>query len=169
MSEPLVSAGRGPALRPISIEALGLQCGEVVGRSDWLVIDQAMVDRFADVTLDRQFIHVHPARASTTAFGGTIAHGFLLVSLLSALCAEVVPPIEDAQMAVNLGFDRVRFIAPVRTGSRIRASFVLTRCEAQKPGQWRTQFEVIIEAEGSAKPALIAEWLILWVCQSSNA
>jgi acyl dehydratase len=148
--------------RSLSIAEFRLKCGQVVGQSDWFMIDQAMVDRFADLTLDHQFIHVDPQRARQTEFGGTIAHGFLLLSMLSAFHAEAVPPLQGAAVAINSGFNRVRFVSPVRTGSRIRATFTLVECEEQKPGYWRTLLDVQVQGEGATKPALVAEWLTIW-------
>ena len=134
-----------------------------VGRSylsEWLLVDQPMIDSFAEVTGDHQFIHVDPERAAQTPFGGTVAHGFLLLSLLPRLQASMDRrrP-QGVRMAVNYGFERVRFVAPVRSGSRVRASSTLTEVEEKRPGQLQQTAEVILEVEGSAKPALTAVWL----------
>ena len=146
----------------LSIEDFALKCGEVIGRSEWLVVDQALVDRFADVSGDHQFIHVDPEKARQSAFGGTVAHGFLILSLLSAFHAEAVPALANVSVAINSGFDRVRFVSPVRTGSRIRAVFTLAECAEQKPGYWRTLLNVEVQIEGSDKPAVVADWIIIW-------
>jgi len=148
--------------RPLSINEFRLKCGEIVGRSDWFAIDQALVDSFADVTRDHQFIHVDPERARHTDFGATVAHGFLILSLLSAFHAEAVPALKDVTVAINSGFNRVRFVSPVRTGSRIRAVFTLAECDEQKPGYWRTLLDVQVQIEGADKPAMVAEWLTIW-------
>lgn len=128
--------------------------------SEWLLVDQSMIDRFADVTVDHQYIHVDPIRAAATPFGGTVAHGFLTLSLLSRM-AETSgrPQILDIRMSVNYGFDRVRFIAPVRSGSRIRALSTLTSVEEKRPGQFQQSHDVVVEIEGTDKPALTATWL----------
>ena len=148
--------------RSLPIEEFRLKCGEVIGRSGWFAIDQALVDKFADVTRDHQFIHIDPDQARHTEFGGTVAHGFLILSLLSAFHAEAVPALKDVTVAINSGFNRVRFVSPVRTGSRIRAVFTLTECQEQKPGYWRTLLNVEVQIEGANKPAMIAEWLTRW-------
>src|SRR5690606_26913400 len=113
-------------MQPISLEDLVASEGGEVGVSPWRAVTQTMIDQFADATDDHQFIHCDPERAAReTPYGGTIAHGFLLLSLLSAMTYETMPPIEGGKMGVNHGFDEIRFKAPVKTGSRIRARFVL--------------------------------------------
>ncbi|KFI28558.1 nodulation protein NodN [Haematobacter massiliensis] len=127
--------------------------------SDWLLVDQRLVDRFADVIGDHQFIHVDPERAAREGgFGGTIAHGFLVLSLLTQLQQSAMPP--GSGMEVNYGFDKVRFVAPVRVGSRIRARFTLISSQARGTGRLDT-YGVTVEVEGQQKPAAIAEWHIL--------
>jgi acyl dehydratase len=128
--------------------------------SDWLLVDQETIDRFADATGDHQFIHVDPERAARTPFGGTIAHGFLLLSLLPKLQASLgrLRPAE-VRMGVNYGFERVRFVAPVRSGSQIRLASTLTSVEEKRPGQFQQQSEVVLELQGSEKPALTAVWI----------
>jgi acyl dehydratase len=149
-------------VNPISIENLLASVGNEVGLSPWRVVSQTMVDQFADATDDHQFIHCDPERAAAeTAFGGTIAHGFLLLSLLSAMAFETLPSIEKSKMGVNHGFDEVRFLAPVKTGSRIRARFVLAEAKARPSGWIQMAYDVTIEIEGSKKPALTARWLTL--------
>jgi acyl dehydratase len=133
--------------------------GQEVGASSWLMIDQQRVDEFADATEDRQFIHVDPAAAAQTPFGGTIAHGFLSLSMLSRMAAEAMIVPDNVKMAVNYGLDRVRFIAPVRTGKRIRGRFRLDSVVEKAPGQWLFRHTVIVEVEGEERPALTAEWL----------
>jgi len=133
--------------------------GEVMGVSDWITVDQAMIDEFAHTTGDDQFIHVDPVRAAETPFGGTIAHGFLTLSLVSAMSFSAVPAIRGARMGVNYGLNSVRFLTPVPSGSRVRGRFTLKQCVERQPGQWQTTLEVSVEIEGAQKPALVAEWL----------
>jgi len=133
--------------------------GTEVGLSGWLTIDQPRIDAFADATEDRQFIHVDPAAAAQTPFGGAIAHGFLTLSLLSRMGAEAMLLPDGLRMAVNYGLDRVRFIAPVRSGKRIRGRFVLDSVEEKVPGQFLIRHTVTVEIEGEDKPALTAQWL----------
>jgi acyl dehydratase len=137
--------------------------GRDLGVSPWFEVDQARVDRFADVTEDHQFIHVDPERAAATPFGGTIAHGLLTLSLIVHLCLDRVPKLEDTRLLLNYGFDRVRFVAPVRVGKRIRAAARLAEVAERKPGQFLIKLDVTIEIEGESKPALTAEWLSLHV------
>jgi acyl dehydratase len=127
-------------------------------KSEWLLIDQDMIDSFAEVTRDEQFIHIDPKRAAVTPFGGTIAHGFLVLSLLSYLMSPDSPP-KGIKMGVNYGFDRIRFIAPVRSGSRIRSVSELKAVDEKKPGQFEYIHDVLIEIEGLDRPALQARWI----------
>ena len=133
--------------------------GTELGVSRWFEIDQARIDAFAEITEDRQFIHVDPEAAKATPFGGTIAHGFLTLSLASAMTYDAVPPLEGVVMGVNYGFDKLRFLAPVPVGSRIRGRFRLLSAEDKGNGRWLLKHELTVEIEGSEKPALIAEWL----------
>ena len=149
-------------MTPITLEQLLGSVGKEVGVSPWRVVSQTMIDQFADATDDHQFIHCDPERAALeTPFGGTIAHGFLLLSLLSAMTFETLPPLEKGKMGVNQGFDQVRFQAPVKTGSRIRAHFLLADVKARPSGWVQITHDVTIEIEGSKKPALTARWLTL--------
>lgn len=132
--------------------------GEPLGDSDWLIVDQARIDRFADATEDRQWIHVDPQRAALGPFGAPIAHGFLTLSLLPVFF-ESAYAIADVRMAVNYGLDRVRFTAPVPVGSRLRARFALKRWDAIDGGA-QLGIEAVIERDGAAKPVCIAESLI---------
>ena len=134
--------------------------GEEVGVSSWITIDQERIDAFADATEDRQFIHVDPA-AAQAVFGGTIAHGFLSLSLLSRMGAEAMLMPENMKMAINYGLDRVRFLAPVRSGKRVRGRFTLDSAEEKAPGQVLLRHNVTVEIEGEEKPALSAVWLAL--------
>ena len=133
--------------------------GTDIGVSDWITVDQDRITAFAEATEDRQFIHVDPAAAVQTPFGGTIAHGFLTLSLLSAMTYDAVPPLEGVVMGVNYGFDKLRFLAPVPAGSKIRGRFKLLSAEDKGGGRWLLKHEVTVEIEGADKPALIAEWL----------
>jgi len=137
--------------------------GKPLGVSEWLGIDQARIDAFADVTEDRQFIHVDPKRAAETPFGGTIAHGLLTLSMIVRLCWDFVPKVRGTELVLNYGFDKVRFVTPVKVDSRIRASARLHSVAERKVGQLLINMSVEIEIEGSHKPALIAEWLSLHV------
>ena len=130
--------------------------------SDWFEIDQARVNAFADVTLDHQFIHVDPERAAReTPFGGPIAHGFLTLSMLSHLAAQCLPPFPEGAIGINYGFDKVRFLSPVRVGAKVRGRFTLADVTERKPGQLQLKQDCIVEIEGSDTPALSAQWLSL--------
>ena len=142
-----------------SLDDIRARVGSEVGVSSWLVIDQARIDAFATATEDHQFIHVDPEAAAKTPFGGTIAHGFLTLSLLSRMAAEATLVPDTIKMAVNYGFDRVRFLAPVRSGKRVRGRFTLDSIEEKAPGQWLLRHVVAVEIEGEEKPALTAVWL----------
>jgi acyl dehydratase len=142
-----------------SFEDIQAKVGGDIGASDWIMIDQARIDAFADATEDHQFIHVNPQMAAATPFGGTIAHGFLTLSLLSRMAAGVMLAPPTMKMAVNYGFGKVRFLAPVRSGKRVRGLFRLTGFEEKHPGQWQFTHDVTVEIEGEDKPALIAEWI----------
>ena len=142
-----------------SIEEIGLKVGREVGVSGWIEIDQARIDTFADVTEDRQFIHVDPEAAARTPFGGTVAHGFLTLSLLSRMAAEAMLVPEGVRMGVNYGFEKVRFMAPVRSGKRVRGRFRLERLDEKRPRQWQFTHHVTVEIEGEDKPALVADWI----------
>jgi acyl dehydratase len=147
---------------PLPLEEAQKAVGQEIGVSPWRVVSQEMIDKFADATDDHQFIHVDPARAAAeTPFGGTIAHGFLSLSLLSAMAYETIPPIREAGMGVNYGFDRLRFVSPVKSGARIRARFKLAEMTARPSGWIHLNYDVTIEIEGSKKPALTARWLTL--------
>ncbi len=131
--------------------------------SHWFVVDQDRIDAFAKVTEDEQFIHVDPVEASATPFGGTVAHGFLTLSLLSPMAYSALPKIKGAAMGVNYGFDRVRFLHPVRSGSRVRGRFELIRVVKHSEREWQLSYDVSIEIEGGHKPALAATWQTMQV------
>lgn len=135
--------------------------GKEVGVSDWIAIDQERINQFADVTEDHQFIHVDPEAAKKTPFGTTIAHGFLSLSMLSKLASGSVIIFEGVKMGVNYGFDKVRFVTPVKSGQKIRGHFTLMSADSKVPGQWSLKYAVKVEIEGEAKPALVAEWLTM--------
>lgn len=144
---------------PVAIQERAKEVG-TVRTSDWVRVDQAMIDAFAAATGDRQFIHIDTDRAAKTPFGGTIAHGFLTLSLMPLL-AERTEGLEiaDAKMGVNYGGNRVRFLTPVRAGKRVRGHFKLLELAEKRPGQWQQTTEFTVEIEGEDKPALIAEWI----------
>ena len=133
--------------------------GQKVGTSRWFDIDQSRIDTFADVTEDHQFIHVDEKAAEKTPFGTTIAHGFLTLSMLSAMIYDGVPNIEGAAMGVNYGFNKIRFISPVKSGARVRAHFTLNTVRHPKPTEVTNIWGVSVEIEGQERPALIAEWI----------
>ena len=144
-----------------TLDEIRKRIGEEVGVSSWILVDQARIDAFADATEDRQFIHVDPRAAAQTPFGGTVAHGFLSLSLLSRMGAEAMLLPDTLTMAINYGLDRVRFLAPVRAGSRVRGRFRLDSVEEKAPGQVLMRHTVTVEIEGEAKPALTAEWITM--------
>lgn len=143
-----------------SVNDIKTMLGSEVGTSPWILIDQAAIDAFAEVTGDSQYIHVDPAAAAATPFGGTVAHGFLTLSLLSQMAASAILLPDVARMVVNYGFEKVRFIAPVRTGSRVRGRFTLVEAD-QAAGRLRLLHHVIVEIEKEDKPALVADWILL--------
>ncbi|NKX63793.1 MaoC family dehydratase [Labrenzia sp. 5N] len=145
--------------RTLAASELETLVGTEVGVSSWYLIDQARIDAFAEVTQDHQFIHVDPERAAETPFEGTIAHGFLTLSLLSAMGVEAQPKIKGATMGINYGFDKVRFLAPVKVGSRVRGRFVLARLSRPKPQEVDIVWQSTVEIENGKRPALAAEWL----------
>jgi len=149
----------GP-VRTASPEQMRAAVGTEMGVSNWVTIDQKMVDTFAHLTQDTYFIHVDPERARReTPYGGTIAHGFLTLSLVANMAYEVCPYVAGSKSMVNYGFNRLRFVSPVPTGSRVRARFRLKDFDTSMAPQWQTTYEVTIEIEGAERPALVAEWL----------
>jgi acyl dehydratase len=145
----------------LSIDELRQKVGQEVAVSAWVDIDQKRIDVFADVTEDHQYIHVDPVAAKKTPFGGTIAHGFLTLSMLSKLANSSLPSLKGRNMGVNYGFDKVRFVAPVRAGSRIRGRFKLAELVQRSDKEWMMRYSLSIEIEGLDKPAVVAEWLTL--------
>lgn len=136
--------------------------GKDLGHSEWMTIDQERVNQFAECTGDHQFIHLDEEKAKQTPFGGTIAHGFLSLSLLPVLSAGLLVRPQGLKMAVNYGLDSLRFIQPVRVGSRVRLHVSVTDVTEKNPGQWLVKAKSTLEIEGSEKPAFIAEGLTLY-------
>jgi len=145
----------------ISLDDYRALIGTEVGVSDWVLVDQAKIDAFAEVTGDHQFIHVDPVAAAKTPFGTTIAHGYLTLSLCSVFAYGAMPGIAGAKMGVNYGLNKVRFMAPVKSGKRVRGRFTLTAVDTRPDGGYQSTVAVTVEIEGETKPALIAEWLTL--------
>src|SRR5262249_21324644 len=154
-----------PQKAAISIAELTKRIGTVIGVSNWHVVTQDMIDRFADVTSDHQFIHVDPERAKETPFGGTIAHGYLTLSLVAPMSYEALPQIEGRAMGINYGLDKVRFLAPVLAGSRVRAHFKLKEVTPRTEKEILLKNEVTVELEGADKPAVYAESLSVVVLE----
>ena len=142
-----------------SIGEIRDKVGSEIGVSDWILVDQKAIDAFAEVTRDHQFIHVDPEAAAKTPFGGTVAHGFLTLSLLSRMAADAMLRPDGISMGVNYGFEKVRFIAPVRSGKRVRGRFRLDAFDEKRPGQFQFVHNVTVEIEGEDKPALVADWI----------
>jgi acyl dehydratase len=148
---------------PVTLEEFRNSAGRVLAPSDWLEISQERVQQFADATLDHQFIHLDPERAAATPFGGTIAHGYLTLSLLVYLNSQFAMEPEGMQMLINYGSDKVRFLAPVRVGSRIRSQQKVLDVSQRSATNWLVKLEVTVEIEGGSKPAMLAEVLMLYV------
>ena len=146
-----------------TVKAAELQAtvGTDLGVSDWITIEQDRVNQFADVTEDHQFIHVNPEMAKLSPFGGPIAHGFLTLSLLSKFSEQGSLVIDGVKMGVNYGFEKVRFLAPVKVGKKVRGHFRLKSADEKRPGQYLLTYEVTVEIEGEEKPALVADWLAM--------
>lgn len=135
--------------------------GQTEGTGEWFEVTQDQVNQFADITHDHQFIHVDPEAAKASPFGGTIAHGFLTLSMLTHLCASIPQDMSrfaGILMGVNYGFDKVRFVSPVKVGSRIRATSVLSGVEI-KGDNVQTTRTITVEIEGGDRPALVADWI----------
>ncbi len=153
----------------ITIKELKAQIGGEPITSSWMMIDQSRIDQFADVTEDHQFIHIDEKRAKEeTPFGGTIAHGFLTLSVLSAFTMEVSPNLVGTRMGINYGFDKIRFLSPVKSGSRVRAHFKTLEVMEKSPTNILVNTEVTVEIEGETRPALIAHWLGLTILDASK-
>ncbi|MEM9733428.1 MAG: MaoC family dehydratase [Pseudomonadota bacterium] len=143
----------------ITLDELKSRIGGEPIYSKWFELTQDRIDKFADVTEDWQFIHVDPEKAKMTPFGGTIAHGYLTVSMLSAMSYDSVPGLEGAAMVVNYGFNKLRFTHPVKAGGKVRAKFVVKDVDEKSPTNVLTTYDVTVEIEGEDRPALMAEWL----------
>ena len=164
-TKAMARAKSSPALdtcmNPMSlrVEDLSAHVGEELGVSPWLLVDQARIDRFAEAIEDSQWIHVDPVRARDGPFGGTIAHGFLSLSLLSHLF-ETTFSFDSERIGINCGLNKVRFTAPLPSGSRVRGRFTLTECKALDDGGVQHIWSVVVEREGNEKPVLVAEWIL---------
>ena len=143
----------------MTLEDLQARIGENIGTSAWFTLGQDRINAFADCTEDHQFIHVNPELAKASPFGTTIAHGFLSLSMLAPMMANALEKVA-VQMTVNYGFDKVRFLAPVKSGKRVRGHFKLLELAEKRPGQWQQKLEVTVEIEDEPKPALLAEWIL---------
>jgi len=137
--------------------------GALLGVSDWFLMDQARIDAFAEVTEDRQFIHIDPVRAAGTMFGGTVAHGMLTLSMMSGMAYSALPVMADMSASVNYGFEKVRFVTPVLSGKRIRGKFTLQAAQMRGRDKLMCTLDAEVEIEGEDRPALMAQWLILYV------
>ena len=144
----------------ISPQEMKALVGQHIGTSEWFELTQERINKFAEATGDFQFIHIDEEKARQTPFGGTIAHGFLTLSLLPVLMAQSdMPRVANVKMGVNYGGNKTRFLSPVRSGKRVRAHFKLLELEEKRPGQWQQTVEMTVEIEGEEKPALICEWI----------
>ncbi len=154
---------QGPS-RTLPLEEIRTNVGKEIGVSDWFTMDQERISQFADITEDHMFLHVDPERAAQTPFGGTIAHGLLTLSMMSVMAYQAVPGVEGSKMGVNYGYNKVRFMAPVPSGGRIRGRFHLKNIDDKGYGRLQFQYECTVEIEGQDKPALVAEWMtMIWV------
>ena len=149
------------APREIALADITDLIGKELGISEWMAMPQSRIDRFADATDDHQFIHVDPVRAAETPFGGTIAHGFLTLSMLSAMNYDCLPKVREQTMGINYGFEKVRFMAPVPAGARIRGRFVLADARFRGAGMLMVTYDVTVEIEEIKKPAMTAKWLTI--------
>ena len=150
-------------------ETMFAQIGSEIGASNWITVDQTMIDTFADVTLDDQWIHVDPVRAAAeTPFGGTIAHGFLTLSLASRFVYDVVPTLPGQVMGINYGFNKIRFLHPVPAGARVRGRFALADVKPRTETELRRTLSLTIEIEDNETPAMVAEWLGLAIFAPPN-
>ena len=150
-------------LSPLTLAEFEARIGTDIGTSAWHIVGQERIDAFADVTEDHQHIHVDPERARSGPFGGTIAHGFLSLSLLSVMNYEAVPPLAGRSHSVNYGFDRIRFLAPVPSGAEIQGTFTIAAIEPRGDGNHLFHYAVTVRARDTGRPALHADWLVLQV------
>ncbi|MGF1650208.1 MAG: MaoC family dehydratase [Hyphomicrobiaceae bacterium] len=169
MSEFRLTPEEAPRPGTLPFERLEEFVGRELGVSNWIAIDQAVIDAFAAVSGDHQWIHIDRERASAESpFGTTIAHGFLVLSLVSRMRADAVPPIAGLAMGLNYGFERVRFTHPVRCGDAIRGRFVLSAVSRLGRDQVQFSWDVTVEIENVAKPALVATWLTRALLQTHD-
>ncbi len=153
----------------ISLDQYVALAGTEIGVSRWFTIDQQRIDSFAEITEDRQFIHVDVEAARGSPFGGTVAHGFLTLSMLSLLAGDALPSVEGRAMGVNYGFDKVRFVSPVPAGARIRGRFKLESVTPRSPTEFLARHLATVEIEGAEKPAIVAQWLTVFVMIADRA
>jgi len=154
---------QGPT-RSMTLEEVRSYVGKEIGVSDWFLLDQDRISSFANITEDHMFLHVNPEAASKTPFGGTIAHGLLTLSMMPVMAYQAVPGIAGTKMGVNYGYNKIRFMAPVRSGKRIRGRFTVKGVEPQSGGRMQIVHDAIIEIEGETKPALVGEWItMVWM------
>lgn len=154
---------QGP-VRSLTLDEIRAFIGEEIGVSEWFELDQDRINRFADLTEDHMFLHVNPEAASETPFGGTIAHGLFTLSMMPVMAYQAMPGVSGSKMGVNYGYDKVRFMAPVKSGKRIRGRFVVKGVEDKGDGRVQIIHSVIIEIENESKPALAAEWItMVWM------
>ena len=154
---------QGP-VKSMTLDEVKSYVGREIGVSDWFTLDQNRIDRFADVTEDHMFLHVNPEAAKATPFGGTIAHGLLTLSMMPVMAYQAVPGVSGTRMGVNYGYNTVRFMAPVKSGKRIRGRFKVKALEPKDGGRMQIVHDCTIEIEGEEKPALVAEWItMVWM------
>lgn len=151
----------------ITPEDLSTLAGRDLDPSDWLEITQDRINQFADATNDHQFIHTDAEKAAQTPFGTTIAHGFLTLSLLSYLLTQNSIAPEGTVMGLNYGSDKVRYLAPVKVGQRIRAQQKVLEVAEKRPGQWLCKIAVTVEIDGENVPALVAEILTMFIVNNN--
>ena len=149
----------------LNVDQLNDYIGEEVGISEWLLVDQERINQFAEATGDHQYIHVDSERAAQTPFGSTIAHGFLTMSLMVLMGYEGSTKLKNSVMGINYGFDKLRFINPVKVNSKIRGRFRLISAEEKNTNQWLLKHNITVEIAGEEKPALVAEWLGMTVVE----
>ena len=148
----------------MTLDELKSYTGKEIGVSEWFTLDQEKINRFADVTEDHMFLHVNPELAAGTPFGGTIAHGLFTLSMVPVMAYQAMPGVSGTKMGVNYGYNKVRFMAPVKSGKRIRGRFVVKGVEPQDGGRMQILQDVTVEIEGESKPALAAEWItMVWM------
>lgn len=148
---------------------LRTRIGKELGVSSWVEVDQVMIDAFARTTRDEQWIHVDVDRATRESpFGGTVAHGFLTLSLVAGMAYEIGTAPPGLEASINYGLDKVRFLSPVRAGSRLRLRSVLTGLEEKAPAQWLMRTTATVEIEGHERPALVAEGIVLLIMSSTG-